>query len=808
MAKSPISRLNSIQVEKLHNDSAEHVEQLNLIIKVAPKKGRNSTSKVFNLRDFNHLECRADNPVAPISRYKQLKAICKSVVRCQKNGYSDETLDMRIVCLKSYIRVLDKHNVAPFSTEGYLKYNDLLWDAVKSGTERKKYLFSYRDGEEVGLKELSAITILRSVNTLLISAGMNISQYDMHIRQLRVGIENSKRTTLPYQHDEWIKMLRRINYFFTSLVTKLAEHKDNHPDQPPPSSLDDILIDIVDGKKITIDLKPSKKNSNGLPFNLMMLAGYLLFAYYTAFNSTVITEVRHPISIINDRKLGRTSRRVKIRGYKGRSHSEVEALFDSVEEENHQISNDDHAGVIIAEVNKRDTNGIEDGVTFIEMLSTLSEYYSKDSFGKLFYFVLNDGEVKPFDFLLTNNLAGILGLTSSSSIDLADFFIDQFYEVTKNNRRLSISLTKEEDGLSPIVKREFVHITPNAKTQRAQSYSYAALSCISEGIELKGVIMPLSYNDSDDNGLDVSFTYEDGSPGKFTTSKKYKQFLKDVESWASKRHASHNGKYPYYLLPRGSKNRPRQWNLPTESISIKTLKESGVFANDYYMSLTAARIRATTAIDEFSDADMGLSARNILQHSLQTQMTNYLNGNPRENQRMISQGLHILTKISQGKGRNEAIAHLKEELDVKVLSYEEYKQLKLPSNPNGFLCKSGLNITRRIGTHYGATKFADNQLGSINNIPCYQYDECFKCSSAQLVDDSHSIYKLISFLDALEDAISLYPENADKIELKIEAFEKRLDAIPPSTVDKAMELLSKNGRYFMFHSVASISQYL
>ncbi len=76
------------------------------------------------------------------------------------------------------------------------------------------------------------------------------------------------------------------------------------------------------------------------------------------------------------------------------------------------------------------------------------------------------------------------------------------------------------------------------------------------------------------------------------------------------------------------------------------------------------------------------------------------------------------------------------------------------------------------------------------------------------MDDVHAVYKLISFIDALEDAIHLFPERANVIESRVASFYSKLDTLPESTREKAEEMLDENGRYFMFEEHSSVMQYL
>ncbi|HFQ4905533.1 TPA: hypothetical protein ACGU4V_002651 [Vibrio vulnificus] len=57
------------------------------------------------------------------------------------------------------------------------------------------------------------------------------------------------------------------------------------------------------------------------------------------------------------------------------------------------------------------------------------------------------------------------------------------------------------------------------------------------------------------------------------------------------------------------------------------------------------------------------------------------------------------------------------------------------------------------------------------------------CKSTKLVDASYAVYKLLS-------------------------FQVHLDGLPFGTIEKAEDLLEEKGRYPLFHSLSSVTQFL
>lgn len=144
------------------------------------------------------------------------------------------------------------------------------------------------------------------------------------------------------------------------------------------------------------------------------------------------------------------------------------------------------------------------------------------------------------------------------------------------------------------------------------------------------------------------------------------------------------------------------------------------------------------------------------------------------------------------------------------MEYEVWKKRNQPTNPNGIDCNGKVDLVYEKDWHYAARKFAEKRgiIKEGQDITCYQYDLCIFCKSAKLVDDPYAIYKLLSFLEALEEGIDQYPERAAIIQLKIEQFQLHLKDLPLETIEKAEDLLEEKGRYPLFDSLSSVTQYL
>ena len=345
------------------------------------------------------------------------------------------------------------------------------------------------------------------------------------------------------------------------------------------------MVERIDNRDITITL--GRKNgsaSEGLasPFNQCMSAAYTLFAYYTAFNDTVIRQVRHPIKMVTSNKDGRTSKVAQVRAYKGRASKDVKALFSGLEESSHPEAKDEEAGFIVADINKRDTVGETDGITFLRALELLSKTYSEDPYDTLIYFLNSEGDKGKVDvsgasFQLSKNL----NLLSDSRAELTDHLVKTYADIVKDQKMTTFNKIKRDDGVYTMEAKVTV-LKKQVVTIRAMPIAYAALSCMTD-VSLRNALIPLNYSEKDSDGaMTVSFKYADGSKGEFIVAAKYKPFLQLVERYAASRNplprknygfggGSSTTKHPF-LLPLGGKYVTYQWSegeVPIREVLLK-----------------------------------------------------------------------------------------------------------------------------------------------------------------------------------------------------------------------------------------------
>lgn len=811
MAKSRLSASKNKSKPITQPKTKDIVTSLDLTFELL-SRGMVFSSK-YNLLDWCHEQCDPKKQLAQPSRLNRIQKLKAWVDLEIKNKSSPNSINNKLQILRRYILFCDVKNLDPFCQAGYLSYvgnGGQLQNLAKAATESKTYQFQYYDGEEAGLLETSAFALKINIDSLLPILDFDVSDWQATIKPF--SSHRIESSTQPYTSKEWYALVRRTQLFFFSLATQLIAFKEENPEAPPPNSLKDIEVD----RNIRITVGSNLQDGAGSPFNQCMGAAYTLFAYYTAFNDTVIQDVRHPIKVVTSKIEGRTSKIAQVRAYKGRASTDVKALFSASEEDLHPEASETDAGFIVADINKRDKVGYASGITFLETLKLLSKTYSDDPFDTLIYFLDNNGKkakVKISQSLRT--LSQYLNLLSDRRGELTEHLVKTYIDIVENKKMTTFKWIRRDDG-TKIMSKQVIDLDTRIKTQRANSIAYAALSCMTD-ISFRNALIPLCYSEKDENGsITVAFKYVDGSEGKFIIAAKYKPFLQLLERYAATKNPLPNNKGSRsstrysFLLPLGKSSETYQWQEGETPITANMLSLCGIGYGDYYLNINSGRIRVTHSDLEYKSEERGWTAKQILQHSIDMADKRYRNGHPVSNNKQVSQGMQALTYIAQGKTRNEAIKQVEQELKIPVLEYEVWKKRNQPTNPNGLCCDGQIDLASEKDWHYAARKFAESHgiIAKGQDITCFQYDLCVFCKSAKLVDDPYAIYKLLSFLDALSEAIDQYPERASIIQLKIERFQVHIDDLPLETIEQAEYLLAEKGRYPLFDSLSSVTQYL
>ena len=450
MAKSRLAASRNQNKSPAPPITKKNVTSLDLIVDIRPEGVLNSTR--HNFIYWCHEQCDPKKPLAKPSRLERMQKLKRWVDQEKKNETNAWSLVVKLSALKTYIAFCDIKKFDPFSQAGYLYYagnSGELRRLVDIASEPKKYQFQYHNGEEFGLLESSALQKKMNLDSMLPVLDFDVSDMQATLKSFTGEITDF--ATLPYTSSEWYALVRRTQLLFFSLVTQLIAFKEENPESPPPQYLENIVVERIDNRDITITL--GRKNgsaSEGLasPFNQCMSAAYTLFAYYTAFNDTVIRQVRHPIKMVTSNKDGRTSKVAQVRAYKGRASKDVKALFSGLEESSHPEAKDEEAGFIVADINKRDTVGETDGITFLRALELLSKTYSEDPYDTLIYFLNSEGDKGKVDvsgasFQLSKNL----NLLSDSRAELTDHLVKTYADIVKDQKMTTFNKIKRDDGV-------------------------------------------------------------------------------------------------------------------------------------------------------------------------------------------------------------------------------------------------------------------------------------------------------------------------------------------------------------------------
>ncbi|MBF4427182.1 hypothetical protein EA860_24530, partial [Vibrio anguillarum] len=171
MAKSKIARQTN-SVKRVRN--SQNVVPLNLTIPY--KDSISSKPKQFDVSHLLHLGCNKENEKVD-SRTVFIRRFCEKANQYVSNGNSANTTAKLYEKLRSYIAFCDAVDVDPFTESGYLKFagNDgELRHRIKMFNPSKR-LWEYNHGDELGVKESAAPTMLSTLRNALDWCGVPAS---------------------------------------------------------------------------------------------------------------------------------------------------------------------------------------------------------------------------------------------------------------------------------------------------------------------------------------------------------------------------------------------------------------------------------------------------------------------------------------------------------------------------------------------------------------------------------------------------------------------------------------------------------
>ena len=768
MAKSKIAKQTN-SVKRVRN--SQNVVPLNLTIPY--KNNISNKTWQFDVSHLLHLGCNKESEKID-SRTVFIRRFCEKANQYVSNGNSARTVNAIYDNLRSYLVFCDAVNVEPFTESGYLKFagNDgELRHRIRMFSPSKR-LWEYNHGDELGIKESTAMNILSYLRNALDWCGLPASDWTL----LHRGFSGETSSYKGYSEEEENLLVTRLSHLFFTLAPQLIAAKENNT--PLPETFPIVIALGEHEEQVSIPTSLDSKQGStskdgtsvnvGAAFNLTMGAAYHLMCYFTSLNDSNIRDIAHPIKVHTEER-DKSLQVVKVSSYKPRANKEVDALLVGEQ----------------FDVDKRN------GVKFIRLLELLSKLYGNSDDGSALIFTLNNNaDVNPTFNLneINKKLVNQLHLLSPNRAGNLPWFKELFYAY-RNQQAITLKQVVNHLGRS-VVHKETREATKTTAGQGATNSAYCILSCYTD-LALKGILLPLSYSEKDcDGNVTVSFNYRNGMGGFFKVPASDFALIKDIEQYANEKADKQPKKYERLLLSKSSRNVPEDWK-DISPISSTLMKTWSVETNQYYISLQSSRWREMTSNQAYAEGGIQ-SAQSLLQSTKETLNRNYLNGHPLLNKLILSQGLEVIENLDNETSIEQAKDVVVKRRGIPILSHDEGERMRAKGakpNPNGLFC----NGQQAISDGKNTQRETNYAIGI--NLPCSEFDMCHKCQSAKAVDDVEAIYRLISYIDVLKESLDMYPDTKGDIYEKIEHYEYTLDGASNDVFDGAMERFNTQGRH-------------
>ena len=747
--------------------------------------------QTFKLSNNQNVVLDFEKLINKVQSEDQKASIINIAISTRESLQDRSSKDSEYTMYQSFVAYLNycvTRELNPFSRKGYLSYcgrKGELMRLIELANKPRAFVYMFQNNDEIGIRATTAQTKLVGITRMLIRAKKFHESWNRDVPKLTTDKNPSK----PFTQSEKNKLLRRVQFLFFSLCSELLVKDSQVTDS---ESVTAVLDKLANDELLSIDLYNSRPKTGEInmssPFNVAMTMGYYLFCYYSNLNTTSIINVMHPIEFSAFRKENRTTRYTSIRAWKGRSNKQVEAVFSESKQKEKNNDND-----LYFEMDKTD------GLTFINALVKLSKRNNPNfhdiQHPPLFYFLSYRGETKPFKPNRTTSVDEIIGVYSEKKSLHTPYLIERFFEVVDKHAITKVSVSKGK------VIKKTVKMRSNETKRMAPLLAFAAMRSMTD-IPLKNIYMPLRYSDIDANGnVRISFNYSDGREGSFVTDSKYITFLQRLEEYSSyynppiRSKYNPNQKVTPFLLSLGQQYQTYQWE--GEELAIKfCLRQVGIFTDDFILGITAQKFRSTGASDNYEENNGGLTvSTSLLQNNIKTLHDHYLEGDINQNQIIASQAIEVLEEFARTDSLVKAKQLVKKRRKIEVLEYESWKKKRLATNPNGLLCEgqpSGDAQKEHRSSSARTKKIVKDKI----HLACFQYDKCVDCNSAKLVNDVQSAYKLLSFVELLEESALALPEREQELNARAESL---LDLaqynLSDSIIALAEEKLSNEGRY-------------
>lgn len=713
----------------------------------------NNMHTTVELTRLMHFKC--DVAQKKVNRQQQIVKYARAFKKEMSLGATSSTLYNNFSKFKGYLIWCDDKRIPPFCESTWRHYRNYLWELVLAGRSNLP-IWQRPNGQILGLKERTANYVASTIEQALVWCEENVNQWGRQLRPFKNGKPESYEA---YSDKELPMILNRVSSYFFQLAFPLLN------DDLPSKINVGIFEHSFDVPVCSTNTKGKAKQASlnyDTAFNQAMSCAYYLLSYFTAFNYSQLVELRHPIKWQQDK----TTEYYKLSAYKRRANKEVISFVGG-------------------EVHKK-------SIQFMETLIALSLKYNKASNGLFVYWLdgnftprgisstlLRNAKISSQLMLLSDRVSMCLpylfGLHKNFIVSSKNGYIEfDEYKVidrklTKQKKKIIRFFSRRIVILSMLLLYAIIHIHPKNKRK---------------AVKLKGAVLPLSVIRS---GQDTKATihYVDGTNVEVYIDNKYQQFLEDIDTFAKVRQHSRSTK-PRYLLPLGPTKHTLQWEGVVPNTNY--LSDYGIAAGEFFISLQSSRFRETAAKLARRKANRTeLQVSQILNNQYQTVIKHYTEGNHYDNQLILAQGLSVIEAVSQGHIIKQAKEMVAIKSSMSVIKFDELTFNNATLNGIGVAC-----------TDNKSTRKDDP-----NNSPCFDYESCIKCKYAKLVDDIEPLYRLLSFLESMEESWLYYPERfTQNIGKSIELYRKVIaKSIPQSTFEAAQLKLDSLGRHMLWDNL-------
>jgi hypothetical protein len=809
MAKSPL--LGKMKHRAVASENVVRLPSMTLIVKNGRKRS------TIDFTTLKHLNKDISKPKPILNRDKDINKLAlyfhglndKGIFGRSRSAYDQ---------LTPLLTASDDAGVYPFSKQGVVALSRHLWMNVQAYSSLKQ-AWEYADGELLGYKETMASSVMNT-NLKLISDALGHKNPRRWLsKEKAFSSQGGRESYEAYDEKELMTLVRRLTLYFTQLATQLIEFKRTGDiEQQIKVSVDgvDWLVPVTAEVSYKGGLASEKLAESAvltsLAFNQAMSSAFYILSYFTAFNTSSSLDVRRPLTVTKSK----TEEWYQLDAFKGRSHSNIEALLGG--------------------------RAHKKALTFIQLLVSLSEAYNPGEHGLLLYTITRANTPTPLldSNLTTAKIPEVLDLTVSKKNQCIDHLCRVYAKLINSyqSKDYSYSVYRIRNNRVLIQTEQ----SKSAIANRISTLAFAILDAINlESINLSGIVLPVGIEEQGET-VKLSFRYVNGELGSMTIPLKYMWVVEKQLEFAISRirllvestrldyarvplglqyfNSPLAGYNPMYLIPFGTaKSGFKQWNGLSPSLS-PTLNDFGVRVGNYRLDLNASRLRETngTVVRTRKGSTVN-NVATILQNMTDTVLQHYGEDNKHQNLIIMSHGIHVVEEIITDKSNQSGITKeslerakqlVREKLNQPVLAYDQYLNLGRQQNGIGMHCSSPYDPDKTRKAKREADKA--NLLNKGEVLACHEYLDCVGCPHSKLIDDVDALYRLLSFINLLEE-FRIYHLTEEHYQRNFGAAATFLQELvtaklPKITINKAQMKLDRQGRHIAWNDIALVQQFL